>query len=41
MSLEDGLRLESELFNRVIGTEDFNEGLTAYAEKRKPVFKAK
>ena len=41
MSLEDGLRLEKTLFNRVIGTEDFNEGLTAYAEKRKPVFKAK
>ncbi len=41
MSLEDGLRLESELFNCVIGTEDFNEGLTACAEKRKPVFKAK
>jgi len=41
MSLEDGLRLESALFNHVIGTEDFNEGLTAYAEKRKPVFKAK
>jgi len=41
MSLKDGLRLERALFNRVIGTEDFNEGLTAYAEKRKPVFKAK
>ena len=41
MSLEDGLRLERALFNRVISTEDFNEGLTAYAEKRKPVFKAK
>ena len=41
MSLEDGLRLERALFNRVIGTEDFDEGITAYAEKRKPVFKAK
>jgi len=41
MSLEDGLRLERALFNRVISTEDFNEGITAYAEKRKPVFKAK
>jgi len=29
------------LFNRVLGTEDFNEGITAYAEKRKPVFRAK
>jgi len=41
MTLEDGLRLESALFNRVLGTEDFNEGITAYAEKRKPVFRAK
>ena len=41
MPLEDGLRLERTLFNRVIGTEDFDEGITAYAEKRKPVFKAK
>jgi len=41
MTLEDGLRLEGVLFNRVLGTEDFNEGITAYAEKRKPVFKAK
>ena len=41
MTLEDGLRLEGALFNRVLGTEDFNEGVTAYAEKRKPVFKAK
>jgi enoyl-CoA hydratase/carnithine racemase len=41
MPLKDGLQLESSLFNCVIGTEDFNEGITAYAEKRKPVFKAK
>ena len=41
MPPEDGLQLESSLFNCVIGTEDFNEGITAYAEKRKPVFKAK
>ena len=41
MTLEEGLRLEGVLFNRVLGTEDFNEGITAYAEKRKPVFKAK
>ncbi len=41
LPLEEGLQLESSLFNRIIGTEDFNEGITAYAEKRKPVFKAK
>jgi enoyl-CoA hydratase/carnithine racemase len=41
LPLEDGLQLESSLFNRIIGTDDFNEGITAYSEKRKPVFKAK
>jgi len=41
LPLEDGLQLESSLFNRIIGTDDFNEGITAYREKRKPVFKAK
>jgi enoyl-CoA hydratase/carnithine racemase len=41
MSLEDGLRLESTLFNYLSGTEDFKEGATAFNEKRKPVWKAK
>jgi enoyl-CoA hydratase/carnithine racemase len=41
MTLEDGLRLESSLFNYLLGTEDFTEGSTAFLEKRKPVYKAK
>jgi E-phenylitaconyl-CoA hydratase len=41
MTLEEGLRLESSLFNYLSGTEDFTEGSAAFKEKRKPVFKAK
>ncbi len=41
MTLEDGLRLESSLFDYILGTEDFTEGTTAFVEKRKPDFKAK
>ena len=41
MSLEDGLRLESSLFNRIMATEDYSEGRAAFNEKRKAVFKAK
>jgi len=41
MTLEDGLRLESELFDYLLGTEDYDEGTAAYLEKRKPNFKAK
>ncbi len=41
MTLEDGLRLENALMANVMQTEDFTEGTTAFAEKRKPVYKAK
>ncbi len=41
MTLDDGLRLESALFSYLLGTEDFNEGLTASGAKRKPVYKGK
>jgi len=41
MPLEQGLRLENSLNDLCLGTEDFNEGITAFVEKRKPVYKAK
>ena len=41
VTLEEGLRLENSLEAYCLGTEDFAEGTTAFAEKRKPVYKAK
>jgi enoyl-CoA hydratase/carnithine racemase len=41
LSLEEGLRLERELANRIRMTEDFMEGARAFAEKRPPQYKAK
>ncbi len=41
MTLEEGLQLEGSLANRIRETEDFMEGARAFAEKRKPDYKAK
>jgi enoyl-CoA hydratase/carnithine racemase len=41
MTLEEGLRLENALESSVMTTEDFNEGTSAFVEKRKPNYKAK
>jgi len=41
MSLENGLRLEKLLFDKIAGTEDFKEGGKAFREKRKPEFKGR
>ena len=41
MTLEEGLQLEGSLANRIRETEDFIEGARAFAEKRKPDYKAK
>jgi enoyl-CoA hydratase len=35
----EGLKADSELYGEVYKTEDFKEGVTAFLEKRKPVFK--
>ncbi|MDO8490800.1 MAG: enoyl-CoA hydratase-related protein, partial [Dehalococcoidia bacterium] len=41
MPLEDGLRLEEMLFDSLRFTEDGQEGMKAFAQKRKPEYKAK
>jgi enoyl-CoA hydratase/carnithine racemase len=41
MGLEQGLRLETTLTPRVVFSQDFEEGLAAFAEKRKPKFEGK
>ncbi|CAN5228627.1 enoyl-CoA hydratase-related protein [soil metagenome] len=41
MSLCDGLAFEIEAYNRMVPTEDRVEGVRAFNEKRKPVFKGR
>ena len=41
MSLEEGLQLEDDLERYVMSTEDFEEGILAFKEKRKYTFKGK
>jgi len=41
MPLDDSLRLERQIADRIRGTEDFVEGTRAFVEKRKPQWKAK
>ena len=38
-SLIEGLNLEVEAFSELFGTEETNEGLNAFIEKRKPDFR--
>jgi E-phenylitaconyl-CoA hydratase len=39
--LVEGLKMESEAMGRIIRTEDAREGPTAFAQKRKPVYKGR
>ena len=41
MSLEEGLKLESQLAGQVFQSEDSREGPTAFAQKRKPEYKGR
>ena len=41
MSLEDGLRLELAFFDEVLRSEDYQEGIRALNEKRKPEYNGK
>ena len=36
-----GFQFELQAYNRLVGTEDRMEGVRAFNEKRKPVFKGK
>jgi len=39
LPLEEGLKLERELFSQLFATEDMREGTRAFLEKREPTFK--
>jgi len=41
MSLSDGLTFEIEAYNRTVPTEDRREGIVAFNEKRKAIFKGR
>ena len=41
LPLADGLAVEAACYEEVLASEDRNEGLAAFAEKRPPVFKGR
>jgi len=40
-SLKEGLQIEQDLFCMLFGTEDQREGMAAFLERRKPMFKGR
>jgi enoyl-CoA hydratase len=41
MDLRSGMMFEIEAYNRMVSTEDRREGIRAFNEKRKPIYKGK
>ncbi len=41
MNLEEGMKLEQALLAGLMGTDDFQEGIKAFSEKRKPDYRGK
>jgi enoyl-CoA hydratase/carnithine racemase len=41
VSLREGLNIEAEYFGQLCATEDKNEGVDAFLNKRKPTYKGK
>lgn len=41
LTLEEGLDIENQAFSEICATQDKNEGVTAFLEKRKPEFQGK
>jgi methylglutaconyl-CoA hydratase len=41
LPLVDGLAVEAACYEEILASDDRNEGLAAFAEKRRPVFKGR
>jgi len=41
MNLEEGMKLEQALLGGLMGTDDFEEGIKAFSEKRKPDYRGR